>query len=217
MSKKSAANSLDVAILEIVEREKPNNVSQLIGLLIEQIKISKAQALDMIIDLENRGKIKLATQSLPPSFKVGLYLKGSETRWFWATMIFGILTLFVVFLIPSSLQPWIYIRYVLAGIFVLFLPGYTFVRALFPVKPTIEGLERSLGRIERFALSAGFSLTIVPLFGLLLNYVIGSVSLVSIFVGLLLFSAVFASVALVREYLAKINKRIVINVKPHGR
>ncbi len=209
MSKKSVTDSLDATILQIVENEKPDNISQLIALLKEQIQISEAQALNKIVDLENRGKIKLGNKPLPPSFKLSAYLQNSQARWYWITTIFTLLTLIVVFVVPENMQPWIYMRNILGAIFVLYLPGYTFVKTLFPTKPPFKVSGKNLDRIERFALSVGFSLVILPLFGVFFDYVIGGVGLVPVFFSLLAFSMIFASTALVREYQAKINPQIL--------
>ncbi|MEZ0320052.1 MAG: DUF1616 domain-containing protein [Pyrobaculum sp.] len=55
------------------------------------------------------------------------------------------------------------IRYILGAFYVLFLPGYAVVEALYP-----RGDE--LTPLERLALSIGLSLAVVPLIGLVLNY-----------------------------------------------
>ncbi len=64
----------------------------------------------------------------------------------------------MVFLVPHSV-----VRQVLGLAFVLFLPGYAAVAALFPENDQIDG-------IERVALSFGLSIAIVPLIGLGLNF-----------------------------------------------
>ena len=55
------------------------------------------------------------------------------------------------------------LRIALGSLFVLFLPGYSLVEALYP-------REEDLSPLERLALSIGLSLALVPLVGLLLNY-----------------------------------------------
>ncbi|MBT9164937.1 MAG: hypothetical protein DDT23_00948 [candidate division WS2 bacterium] len=55
------------------------------------------------------------------------------------------------------------LRIILGLPFILFLPGYTFISALFPRK-------KDLDSIERIALSFGLSIAITPLIGLILNY-----------------------------------------------
>lgn len=67
-------------------------------------------------------------------------------------------------LIPLAIYTGGAVRIILGLPFVLFFPGYTLIAALFPKKD-------SIGSIERVALSFGLSIAIVPLIGLILNYV----------------------------------------------
>ena len=69
----------------------------------------------------------------------------------------ALLTIYLPYLNESFLR-------VLFGVpFVLFIPGYALIAALFPAARDIDG-------IERVALSFGLSIAIVPLTGLALNY-----------------------------------------------
>ena len=63
---------------------------------------------------------------------------------------------------------------------VLFFPGFTLLTALFPRK-------KSLNDIERFALSFGLSIAIVPLIGLALNYTPWGIRLYPILISLFIF------------------------------
>jgi len=58
------------------------------------------------------------------------------------------------------------IRIIFGLPFILFIPGYVLVFALFPAKKTDRGIDT----LERLVLSFGFSIAVVPLIGLLLNY-----------------------------------------------
>ena len=69
-----------------------------------------------------------------------------------------IVSIVVITLIPSTIM-----RMILGLPFVLFLPGYASMVALYPRKIGITG-------IERVALSFGLSITIVSLIGLIMNY-----------------------------------------------
>ena len=69
----------------------------------------------------------------------------------------ALLTICIVF-IPSDIP-----RTIIGLPFLLFFPGYVLVAALFPRKESLAG-------IERVALSFVLSMAIVPLIGLLLNY-----------------------------------------------
>lgn len=64
--------------------------------------------------------------------------------------------------------------------FVLFIPGYVLIGALFPKKDDLDG-------IERIALSFGLSIATVPLIGLGLNYTFG-IRLIPILVSLCVYS-----------------------------
>jgi uncharacterized membrane protein len=200
---------MDAIILQIVKNKKPHTVNQLIALVREQSQISENQALDQIIDLKNRGKIRLATEPLPPSLKLSSYLKNSQARWYWITTIFALITLLLVFLVPEKLEPWIYLRNFLGAIFVLYLPGYTFIKTMFPIRTPIKMSTHDLDKIERFALNVGMSLVLVPLVGLFLNYTPLGIRLVPVFFSLLTLSIIFASTALIREHRAKIKTQIL--------
>jgi uncharacterized membrane protein len=101
-------------------------------------------------------------------------------------------TVLVIYLIPPDF-PFVALRWVLGSVFVLFVPGYVTVEALFP-----KGTE--LDSIERFALSVGLSLALVPLVGLLLNYTPWGISLTPILVSLCILTAGLAVIALARRY-----------------
>lgn len=98
----------------------------------------------------------------------------------------------MVFLIPENAFPFVYARYVLGSIFVLFLPGYSLIRALFGKK--------ELDNIERLALSVGLSLALVPMAGLLLNYTPWGIRTTPVTLTLLGLTLVLASAAAVRDH-----------------
>ena len=68
-----------------------------------------------------------------------------------------------MFTIPETFYPTAYIRNVLGIIFVLFLPGFAFIKALFPTTVPLKTTSESLDDIERIALSFGMSLALVPI------------------------------------------------------
>jgi len=91
------------------------------------------------------------------------HMKGLEGRVFHdlvLVVLLSLLTVLFVLVPPLNQTP---LRIVLGLCFVLFLPGYALVCALFPKKDELDGL-------ERIALSFGLSIAIVPLTGLVLNY-----------------------------------------------
>jgi len=84
------------------------------------------------------------------------------------------------------------VRVVLGLFMVLFLPGYSLIAALFPAKNDLDG-------IERFALSVGLSIAVVPLMGLALNFTPFGIRLVPILVSISLFTLIMMAVAVSRR------------------
>lgn len=118
-----------------------------------------------------------------------------------------LLTVLVVFLPVVSETP---VRIAVGLPFLLFVPGYVFVAALFPeaareaestdgesaVGSTAEGIDG----IERVALSFGTSIAVVPLIGLLLNFTPWGIRLVPIVASHAMFVVALTAVAAVRRW-----------------
>jgi len=75
------------------------------------------------------------------------------------------------------------IRVILGLPFILFIPGYVLIYALFPSKKTDKGIDV----IERIALSFGLSIAVVPLIGLGLNYTPWGIRLEPILISIFIF------------------------------
>ena len=187
-------------IIQLVKDTHPETVDQLVKLTKEKINVPETKIVEYVLQLENEGKIVLQKpKHAPTSFSSYLI---EEARWYWATLAITVATAIAAFTIPEDAFPLVYVRYVLGTIFVLWLPGYSFVRALFPQK-TMEKHTKNLDSIERVALSIGLSLALVPIVGLLLNYTPWGIRLTPIVLSLLSLTMVFAAIALGREYQAK--------------
>jgi uncharacterized membrane protein len=128
-------------------------------------------------------------------------MKTDKAVWYWLTIAAGAIAAALVFTVPESVYPWIYVRNFLGVIFVLFLPGFAFVKALFPISMPIKMPTESLESIERIALSLGMSLAIVAIVGLVLYYTPFGLSLPAIVASLLAFTLIFATTAIYRERL----------------
>ena len=127
------------------------------------------------------------------------HVLSEKAVWYWTTIALAVATVIAVFIIPENAYPIVYIRYLLGSIFILWLPGYTFIKALFPTKVPIKTSSESLDTIERVALSIGMSLALVPIVGLLLNYTPWGIRLAPVTLSLLGLSVTFATVAMIRE------------------
>ena len=85
-----------------------------------------------------------------------------------------------------------FIRVIFTVPVILFIPGYVLIAALFPEKTSIDG-------IERFALSVGLSIAVVPLIGLVLNYTPFGIRLNPIVISLVLFTLIMMIITLYRR------------------
>jgi uncharacterized membrane protein len=154
--------------------------------------LTKAEVADLVHRLAEQDKVDL--EDAPPATKsLSEYLRLWERNlWLYGSLAVSLATVLVIYAMPSAF-PFVAIRWVLGSVFVLFIPGYVTVEALFP-----KG--RELDSIERFALSVGLSLALVPLVGLLLNYTPWGIRLTPIVISLTILTVGLAVIALVRKY-----------------
>jgi uncharacterized membrane protein len=199
LSNNSKADELTQTIIQIINERKPQNVQQLTILVKERLPITEEKILDAILKLQSQGTIKLESQPLLASLKLATYLKTSQALWYWATIAIATITVAIVFTVPEDFYPWSYLRNAFGAIFVLWLPGYAFIKALFPVQVPIKTSTENLDTIERIALSLGMSIALVPIIGLLLNYTPWGIRLTPIVLSLLALTLVFATAAVIRE------------------
>lgn len=95
------------------------------------------------------------------------------------------------------------LRVVVGLSFVLFVPGYAFVAALFPEHATgadTSGEDaRGIDGLERLVLSFGSSIAIVPLVGLVLNFTPWGITLVPVFLSLAGLTLVLTGIGFARR------------------
>jgi len=200
LDKNQTDAAITQTIIRLIEDKKPKNVQELVNLIKEKNPIPEQKIIEHIIQLQSQGKITLREQLTPQPQKIGTYLKSSEAYWYWSTLVLAIATALTVFTIPENAYPLVYIRYVLGSIFILWLPGYSFIKVLFPSEPPLKTSSKSLDPIERIALSIGMSLALIPIVGLLLNYTPWGIRLTPIVLSLLSLTAIFATAAVIREH-----------------
>ena len=81
-----------------------------------------------------KGTLNLS-DAKPPT-NLASYFVNLENAWFWAVTALVAVTLLVVFTVNASSL--LYVRYVLGGVFVLFLPGFLLISALYPQKRRVR-------------------------------------------------------------------------------
>ena len=190
-------NTSHERILEMIKTINPETVEDLVQQTMLQLDIPRETALQHIFDLENEGRLKLTPppKETPPELKD--YIRSTHATWFWTTITLALATTITVFTIPESAHPIVYLRYILGSLFILYLPGYTLIKTLFPT--------REIDDIERTALSIGTSLAIVPLVGLLLNYTPWGIRLTPITLSILLLTVILATTGIIREHQELLN------------
>ena len=99
------------------------------------------------------------------------------------------------------------LRIILGLPFILFIPGYILIFALFPTKKIDKGIDI----IERIALSFGLSIAVVPLIGLGLNYTTWGIRLEPILFSIFLFIIGIGAIAIFRWIKTNPNERFIIS------
>jgi hypothetical protein len=188
-------SNLDRSIIKILSNEHPKTVAQLIKLVQLKNDMPEQEIVERVLLLKDQGKIVLKDQ-LPLSFTLKDYVLSVHAYWYLLIIAVAAVT---ATLILANLERTpiiggilLYARYLLASVFVLFFPGYSFIKALFPVK--------EIDNVERIALSIGMSLAIVAINALILNYTPWGISTTPITLSLLGLTLTLSTAAVVREH-----------------
>jgi hypothetical protein len=181
-------------LLDVVRGEGGMSVRELVARVSRGSGMPEFRVARCLYSLRVEGRVSLE-DSHPPAGFMG-YLGSYYGAWLWAALALIALTAGSVYLLPQG-APFIYLRYIFGSVFVLYLPGYALIEALYPRRGELDGL-------ERLALSVGLSLALVPLVGLVLNYTPWGIRLdpilvsLSLVAGALVFAAAFRKVGYMR-------------------
>lgn len=179
--------------LDYLRKNGSASVKQLYDALkVTRRSLTDAEATDLVWGLVDRREADV--EDIPPATKsVREYLRFWERNLpLYLSLTVSLGTLLVVYALPDDF-PLVVFRWVLGSVFVLFIPGYVAVEALFPKGHELDG-------IERLALSVGLSLALVPLVGLLLNYTPWGIRLDPIMTSLTILTIGLALVAFARRF-----------------
>jgi hypothetical protein len=199
----SKADELTQIILCIVDEKSPQTVQELMDFVQEKGQWSNKEIIANIMKLQAESKIRLNGSSLPVSQRLVVFLGTNQALWYWTTVAIAIISMVLAVFIREGFYPWAYFKIVFGLIFVLWLPGYTFLKVLFPVNKSINESSTSLSNVEQIALSVILSIALLALIGLILNFSPWGLNLSSIVLSLFTFSLVFATAGIVREYIFK--------------
>lgn len=155
-------------ILEALQNRRFSNVQGVVTEL-QKVGVPEEVTLRMIKDLAHEGKLILNLPGtseetvMAPVHSIIEYLTSTLALDFWLTLVLLALGLVTTFFIPVELFPWVIARWIFGGLLLVFIPGFAFVRALFP-------FERYIDRWERLALSCGLSIALAVLVAFGLNF-----------------------------------------------
>jgi hypothetical protein len=190
-------------MFQMVKKEKPETAKQLIDLMQQHHAIPPKQTTNLLIEMENENRLHFTRQISQTPLSLSEYIFSKQTSWYWTTIALAAATSIIVFAIPETELQLVYLRSSLGIIFVLFLPGFTLIKALFPAKVTVRARSEYIDQIELVALSFGMSMALVPLIGLVLNFSPFGIRITPITLSLLALTVVFATTAIVREHQTK--------------
>jgi hypothetical protein len=202
MAKKSAdKKQIETLIAETIQNEKPQTAQELVSLVLQKSEASQSQITDALLEMENRNQISFTkSQSFVP-FTLTHFIFSNQAIWFWLSIVLCIVTILAL-LLPSNVPAAIYFSSGLSAVFILFLPGLSLSKTLFPTHIGLYAGENTEG-IERVAVSLGLSLALVPIIAAILNFTqpLGmGIALAPLAASLLLFTVGFSIAGLLREY-----------------
>ena len=152
--------------------------------------LSRPEAARAVYAQMEAGEIRFVDPN-PPSTIQG-YLLSLYSAWFWLVAA-ALFSMALTFYVLPQRPPVTWIRVALGFLASLYLPGYTFIEALYPKKDELEEL-------ERFALGVGLSLALTPLVGFVLNYTPWGIRLDPITAALTLLTLALGLVGVYRKY-----------------
>jgi hypothetical protein len=187
------------AIEHILKSRHPATVQQLAELATAETGIHEEEVVQIVKQMETEGSLILQ-EPLRDIRSTWDYLRTPVlSLWFWIALAATILTASVILLAPGSF-PIVVIRWVSGSILLFFLPGYALLQLLFPDR-------KEKNSLERFVLSLGLSLAIVPLIGLILTYTPWSLNSIPVVLCIGAFSIGVLTVAVIRKGLHMRNRR----------
>ena len=154
-------DDFDRALVDVIGNEHPETLEEAVKLARLSFSESDEAIMERVLRLESQGKILFEKPPATTPSSLMEYFFSGWAVWFW--VVFGLASAAsaLVFVVPEDAFPLVYARYAFGSVFVLFLPGYSLIKALFGSK--------ELDNIERFALSIGLSLALVARAGMKKN------------------------------------------------
>jgi hypothetical protein len=163
-------------ILETLRSRRFSTVQGVVNAL-KTSGVPEDTTLSIIRDLAREGKILLNLPGaskeavMTPVSSVWSYLQSTLAWDLWLTLLLLALGIVTTLGIPVEMFPLVILRWVFGGLLLVFVPGFAFIRALFP-------FERYIDQWERIALSCGLSIALAVLVAFGLNFTPWGITLI---------------------------------------
>jgi hypothetical protein len=155
-------------ILEKLKQNRFGTVREVVASL-KTAGVSDQVALNVIKEMAREGEVLLNLPGAPedtvmtPVKGVSQYFFSTLAFDWWLTLLLLVLGISTTFLIPEAFFPWVIFRWIFSSLLLVFVPGFAFVRLLFP-------FDRFIDRWERLVLSCGLSIALSVLVAFGLNF-----------------------------------------------
>lgn len=180
-------------IIELLHKDRSMKVSDMVDILHgidNSLAIEDIYNAVEILKQENLVVTKHRPFQNKYSFS-GYIIRNYASLPFWSVLAITALTLVSIYFIPSS-APWSAVRLIVGGIFILIMPGFSMLQLVFPAK--------NISNLERFVLSLGLSLALVPLIGLVIAYTPFGIRLLPLVIFLSLLCNSSSTIGAYRKY-----------------
>jgi len=174
-------------------RRVPPSVGEIAAIVAADGQTGEDDFIKTLREMVSDGALSLSRPSYKLESGWDYMFTVTLSGWLWGTIGLTLLAVLSVGLVPD-LFPINAVRWVLGSIFVLCLPGYAMIQLLFPHRTS------ELDGLERFALSVGLSLALVPMIGLVLNYTPWGIRLGPVVASLSAFTVLCGVAGAVRGY-----------------
>jgi hypothetical protein len=201
--KKEMNEDLKGIILQTIKTQNPQTTREIVKSIQKKKGLTKQEINNLLQELENQDKLHFTRKQTALLSTLREYVFSKKVAWYWVTLALSVSAAISVFTIPENAYLFDFIRSALGVLFVLFLPGYAFIKMLFPLKVPIVTSSTDMDNIERIALSIGVSLALTPMVGLALHYTPQGIGPAPITLSLLALTVVLATAAVVREFQSK--------------
>jgi hypothetical protein len=187
------AEQIDDFALAFLKKHGESTGSSLYEVLSRMFpSLTEDEFVDVIERLSKRGRIAKHDELKKNSFW-GYLTAWEMNTWFYMSVIISAIAVVAAYRIPATSQ-YVPLRWAFGLLFVLYVPGYVALQALYPAT--------ELDTFMHAGLSVGLSLVLDMISGLLLNYSPWGIRLVPVVSLLVILTICLAVIGLIRKFVA---------------